>query len=101
MSVLDVFVGADVDVDDDMMPFGSDFSIHLPPAAPVLLFYSMVPSKQDPIRRLVKYSLTGATLSRCEASKYRRFSPMPVMHFCQRNGLMPTGVVAVVAVVIV
>jgi hypothetical protein len=62
MSVLDVFVDADVDIDDDVMPFGSDFSIHLPPAAPVLLFYYMFPSKQDPIRRLVKYSLKVSTI---------------------------------------
>ena len=64
-----------------LTPVGSDFSIHLPPAAPVLLFYYMLPSKQDPIRRLVKYSLTGATLSwmHSEATKYRRFSPLPIM----------------------
>ena len=60
---------------------GSDFSIHLPPASPVLLFYFCLPSKVDPIRRLVKYVVAGATLSwmHSEGTKYRRFSPLPVL----------------------
>lgn len=60
---------------------GSDVSVHLPPAAPILLIYYMLPSKQDPIRRLVKYSVFGAGLSwiHSEVTKYRRFSPLPSM----------------------
>ncbi|KAL7528515.1 hypothetical protein ACHAXR_002490, partial [Thalassiosira sp. AJA248-18] len=60
---------------------GSDLSVHLPPASPILLFYFFLPSKQDPIRRLVKYTVSGAALSwmHSEATKYRRFSTLPVM----------------------
>jgi len=60
---------------------GSDFSIHLPPAAPILLFYYMLPSRQDPIRRLVKYTVCGAGISwiHSEVTKYRRFAPLPGM----------------------
>ena len=60
---------------------GSDFSVHLPPAAPILLFYYMLPSKQDPIRRLVKYTVCGAGISwiHSEVTKYRRFAPLPGM----------------------
>jgi hypothetical protein len=60
---------------------GSDFSVHLPPAAPTLLLLYMLPSTQDPLRRLVKFSLTGATISwmHSEATKYRRFAPLPNM----------------------
>ena len=60
---------------------GSDLSVHLPPASPILLFYYFYPSKQDPIRRLVKYTVAGAALSwmHAEATKYRRFSPLPSM----------------------
>eukprot|EP00579_Thalassiosira_antarctica_P012024 CAMPEP_0201922536 /NCGR_PEP_ID=MMETSP0903-20130614/10545_1 /ASSEMBLY_ACC=CAM_ASM_000552 /TAXON_ID=420261 /ORGANISM="Thalassiosira antarctica, Strain CCMP982" /LENGTH=1160 /DNA_ID=CAMNT_0048459695 /DNA_START=49 /DNA_END=3531 /DNA_ORIENTATION=+ len=60
---------------------GSDLSVHLPPAAPILLFYYYFPSKQDPLRRLVKYTVTGAAISwmHSEATKYRRFSPLPGM----------------------
>ena len=41
----------------------------------------MFPSKQDPIRRLVKYTVFGAGLSwmHSEVTKYRRFSPLPSM----------------------
>ncbi|KAL7521684.1 hypothetical protein ACHAWX_006358 [Stephanocyclus meneghinianus] len=41
----------------------------------------MLPSTQDPLRRLVKISLTGATISwmHSEATKYRRFAPLPTM----------------------
>ena len=61
---------------------GSDFSIHLPPASPALLLLYALPSAQDPMRRLVKFSLTGATISwiHSEATKYRRFAPLPIMH---------------------
>ena len=60
---------------------GSDVSVHLPPAAPILLFYYYLPSKIDPLRRLVKYTCAGACLSwmHSEATKYRRFSPLPGM----------------------
>ena len=60
---------------------GSDFSVHLPPASPVLLFYFALPSRQDPMRRLVRYAVAGATLSwmHAECTKYRRFSPLPGM----------------------
>eukprot|EP00804_Cyclotella_cryptica_P021717 CCRYP_012876-RB/>CCRYP_012876-RB protein AED:0.06 eAED:0.06 QI:334/0.8/0.83/1/0.8/0.66/6/506/945 len=60
---------------------GSDFSVHLPPASPTLLLLYMLPSTQDPLRRLVKISLTGATISwmHSEATKYRRFAPLPTM----------------------
>ena len=60
---------------------GSDFSVHLPPASPVLLFYYALPSRQDPMRRLVRYAVAGATLSwmHAECTKYRRFSPLPGM----------------------
>ena len=60
---------------------GSDFSIHLPPASPALLLLYALPSAQDPMRRLVKFSLTGATISwiHSEATKYRRFAPLPIM----------------------
>ena len=41
----------------------------------------MFPSRQDPIRRLVKYTVFGAGLSwmHSEVTKYRRFSPLPSM----------------------
>lgn len=60
---------------------GSDFSVHLPPASPALLLLYIIPSTQDPLRRLVKFSITGATLSwiHSEATKYRRFAPLPIM----------------------
>ena len=60
---------------------GSDFSVHLPPSSPVLLFYFLLPSRRDPMRRLVRYTLAGATLSwmHSECTKYRRFSPLPVI----------------------
>jgi len=60
---------------------GSDFSVHLPPAAPILLFYYLLPSRQDPIRRLVKYTVCGAGISwiHSEVTKYRRFAPLPGM----------------------
>jgi len=60
---------------------GSDVSVHLPPASPILLFYYFLPAKQDPIRRLVKYTMAGATLSwmHSEATKYRRFAALPIM----------------------
>ncbi|KAL3797435.1 hypothetical protein ACHAW5_004454 [Stephanodiscus triporus] len=60
---------------------GSDFSVHLPPASPVLLFYLVLPSRQDPIRRLARYAVAGATLSwmHSECTKYRRFSPLPIL----------------------
>jgi hypothetical protein len=60
---------------------GSDFSVHLPPSSPVLLFYFLLPSRRDPMRRLVRYTLAGATLSwmHSECTKYRRFSPLPMI----------------------
>lgn len=55
--------------------------MHLPPASPTLLLLYILPSTQDPLRRLVKISLTGATISwmHSEATKYRRFAPLPTM----------------------
>jgi len=60
---------------------GSDFSIHLPPSSPALLLLYMLPSKQDPLRRMVKFTMMGATISwmHSEATKYRRFAPLPEM----------------------
>lgn len=59
----------------------NDLSVHLPPAAPIMLFYYFYPSRQDPLRRLVKYTVAGAAISwmHSEATKYRRFSPLPGM----------------------
>jgi hypothetical protein len=60
---------------------GSDFSMHLPPASPALLFYFALPSRRDPMRRLVLYAVAGAALSwmHAKCTKYRRFSPLPGM----------------------
>jgi len=58
---------------------GSDFSVHLPPSSPTLLLLYMLPTKQDPLRRLVKFTLSGATVSwmHSEVTKYRRFAALP------------------------
>ncbi len=63
---------------------GSDFSVHLPPASPSLLLLYMLPRKQDPLRRLVKFTMTTAAVSwmHSEATKYRRLAPLPVMKGC-------------------
>ena len=63
---------------------GSDFSVHLPPASPALLLLYMLPKKQDPLRRLVKFTMTTAAVSwmHSEATKYRRLAPLPVMKGC-------------------
>lgn len=63
---------------------GSDFSVHLPPASPTLLLLYMLPRKQDPLRRLVKFTMTSAAVSwmHSEATKYRRLAPLPVMKGC-------------------
>jgi len=63
---------------------GSDFSVHLPPASPTLLLLYMLPTKQDPLRRLVKFTMTSAAVSwmHSEATKYRRLAPLPVMRGC-------------------
>jgi hypothetical protein len=72
---------------------GSDFSVHLPPASPTLLLMYILPSTQDPLRKLVKFSLTGATISwmHSEATKYRRLAPLPIMRGVnvRRPELMP------------
>ncbi len=64
-----------------LLSVGSDFSIHLPPSSPALLLLYMLPSKQDPLRRMVKFTMMGATISwmHSEATKYRRFAPLPAM----------------------
>ncbi len=63
---------------------GSDFSVHLPPASPSLLLLYMLPRKQDPLRRLVKFTMSTAAVSwmHSEATKYRRLAPLPVMKGC-------------------
>lgn len=63
---------------------GSDFSVHLPPASPSLLLLYMLPRKQDPLRRLVKFTMSAAAVSwmHSEATKYRRLAPLPVMKGC-------------------
>jgi len=64
---------------------GSDFSVHLPPASPTLLLLYMLPTtKQDPLRRLVKFTMTSAAVSwmHSEATKYRRLAPLPIMKGC-------------------
>mmetsp|Transcript_8942 Transcript_8942/g.17820 ORF Transcript_8942/g.17820 Transcript_8942/m.17820 type:complete len:1086 (+) Transcript_8942:50-3307(+) len=63
---------------------GSDFSVHLPPASPALVLLYMLPRKQDPLRRLVKFTMTTAAVSwmHSEATKYRRLAPLPVMKGC-------------------
>ena len=60
---------------------GSDFSVHLPSASPALLLLYMLPRKQDPLRRLVKFSMTTAAVSwmHSEATKYRLLAPLPIM----------------------
>jgi hypothetical protein len=59
----------------------SNFSVHLPPASPALLFYFALPLRRDPMRCLVWYAVAGAALSwmHTKCTKYRRFSPLPGM----------------------
>ena len=63
---------------------GSDFSVHLPPASPTLLLLYLLPAKQDPLRRLVKFTMSTAAISwmHSEATKYRRLAPLPIMKGC-------------------
>ncbi len=60
---------------------GSNFSVHLPPESPALLFYFALPSRHDPMRRLVRYAVAGTALSwmHAKCTKYCRFSPLPGM----------------------
>jgi hypothetical protein len=60
---------------------GSNFSVHLPPASPAVLFYFALPLRHDPMWHLVWYAVTSAALSwmHAECTKYRRFSPLPRM----------------------
>jgi hypothetical protein len=55
---------------------GSDFSVHVPPAPPALLYYFALSTGRDPMRRLVRYAVAGAALSwmHTKCTKYRRFS---------------------------
>ena len=58
---------------------GSDFSVHLPPASPILLYYFVLPSRQDPMHRLVRYALAITSWMHTECIKYQRFLPLPGM----------------------
>jgi hypothetical protein len=60
---------------------GSNFSVHLPLASPALLFYFALPSRRDPMWRLVRYAVAGGALSwmHAKCKKYHRFSPLPGM----------------------